>query len=136
LGKLVRCFDVVLVRDAGWIESMEASPRIEHRSAEIERHCLALRRSDRFPTRKSLWYACVTLSKLRPGSLWASALRSDVGDWRARATGRPLNEVAIDDMVEHVDRLDDLHLAERRLAELRTGKAQAISLDEVMTRYS
>jgi RHH-type rel operon transcriptional repressor/antitoxin RelB len=53
-----------------------------------------------------------------------------------RATGRPVNEVAIDDTVEHVDRLDDLHLAERRLAELRTGKAQAISIEEVMKRYS
>lgn len=52
----------------------------------------------------------------------------------ARASGRSVNDLVVEAIVEHVERLEDLHLAERRLAELRTGKSQAIPLEDVMKR--
>lgn len=52
----------------------------------------------------------------------------------ARATGRSVNDLVVEAIVEYVERLEDVHLAERRLAELRMGKTQAISIEDVMKR--
>ena len=41
----------------------------------------------------------------------------------------------IEAITEHLDDLEDLHLAEQRLIELRAGVSAAIPLDDVMKQY-
>jgi RHH-type rel operon transcriptional repressor/antitoxin RelB len=53
----------------------------------------------------------------------------------ARTTGRSVSDLVNEAIVDHVERMEDLQLAERRLAELRSGKAQAVPLEEVMKPY-
>ena len=53
----------------------------------------------------------------------------------ARTTGRSVSDLVNEAIVDHVERMEDLQLAERRLAELRSGKAQAVPLEEVMKLY-
>jgi predicted DNA-binding protein/transposase len=53
----------------------------------------------------------------------------------ARTTGRSVSDLINEAIVDHVERMEDLQLAERRLAELRSGKAQAVPLEEVMKLY-
>jgi RHH-type rel operon transcriptional repressor/antitoxin RelB len=36
---------------------------------------------------------------------------------------------------EHLDDLEDLYLAEQRLADIRSGKTQTIPMEDVMKRY-
>lgn len=55
-------------------------------------------------------------------------------DALARRTGRTKTCYARQAILEHLDDLEDLHLAEQRLADLRAGKSRAIPLDEVITR--
>ena len=55
-------------------------------------------------------------------------------DALARRTGRTKTFYARQAILEHLDDLEDLHLAEQRLADLRAGKSRAIPLDEVMAR--
>ncbi|MCO5150231.1 MULTISPECIES: type II toxin-antitoxin system RelB family antitoxin [unclassified Shinella] len=53
----------------------------------------------------------------------------------ARKTGRSTSEHALEAIVEHLDDLEDLHLAEQRLAELKKGQAGTISLAEMMKAH-
>lgn len=53
----------------------------------------------------------------------------------ARKTGRSKSEHALEAIVEHLDDLEDLHLAEQRLAELKKGQASTISLAEMMKAH-
>lgn len=55
-------------------------------------------------------------------------------DALARRTGRTKTFYARQAILEHLDDLEDLYLAEQRLAELRAGKSRAIPLDEVTAR--
>ncbi|MGI9170813.1 MAG: type II toxin-antitoxin system RelB family antitoxin [Caulobacteraceae bacterium] len=50
----------------------------------------------------------------------------------AAATGRTKTFYAREAILEHLDDLEDLYLAERRLADLRAGRAKAIPLEEVI----
>jgi len=37
--------------------------------------------------------------------------------------------------VGHIDDLEDLYLAEQRLADVRSGKSDTVGIDELMKRY-
>lgn len=56
-------------------------------------------------------------------------------DALAKATGRTKTFYAREAILEHLDDLEDLYLAEQRLIDLRAGKTQAVPLDAVMKRY-
>lgn len=49
----------------------------------------------------------------------------------AKATGRTKTFYAREAILEHLEDLEDLYLAERRLEALQAGKTRALSLDEV-----
>lgn len=53
----------------------------------------------------------------------------------ARATGRTKTFYAREAIVEHLDDLEDLYLAEQRLIDIRAGKTQTVPLEDVMKRY-
>ena len=53
----------------------------------------------------------------------------------ARSTGRTKSYYAREAILEHLDDLEDLYLAERELIEIRAGRAKTIPLEEVMKQY-
>jgi RHH-type transcriptional regulator, rel operon repressor / antitoxin RelB len=53
----------------------------------------------------------------------------------ARKTGRSKADYVREAVLEHLDDLEDLYLAETRLEELRAGRTQTIPLEEVMKRH-
>lgn len=53
----------------------------------------------------------------------------------AARTGRSKTFYATEAIVDHIDDLEDLYLAEQRLVDLRAGKSDTVSLDELMARY-
>lgn len=53
----------------------------------------------------------------------------------AQLTGRSKSSYMIEAIREHLDDLEDLYLAEQRLADIRSGKTQTIPLENVMKRY-
>ena len=53
----------------------------------------------------------------------------------AQATGRSKTFYAREAILEHLDDLEDLYLAEQRLIDIRAGKTQTVPLEEVMKRY-
>jgi len=53
----------------------------------------------------------------------------------AKATGRTKTYYAREAILEHLDDLEDVYLAEQRLIDIRSGKTQTIPLEEVMKRY-
>ena len=53
----------------------------------------------------------------------------------ARSTGRSKTFYMIEAIREHLDDLEDLYLAEKRLIEIRGGKAATIPLGEIMKRH-
>ena len=56
-------------------------------------------------------------------------------DALAKATGRTKTFYAREAILEHLDNLEDLYLAERRLIDIRAGKTQTVPLEDVMNRY-
>ena len=52
-------------------------------------------------------------------------------DRLAKATGRSKSFFAREAIEEHLDDLEDLYLAERRLSDLETGKSRTYTLEEV-----
>ncbi len=53
----------------------------------------------------------------------------------AQATGRTKTFYAREAILEHLDELEDLYLAEQRLIDIRAGKTQTVPIEEVMKRY-
>jgi RHH-type rel operon transcriptional repressor/antitoxin RelB len=53
----------------------------------------------------------------------------------ARATGRTKTYYAREAIVEYLDDLEDLYLAERELEDIRAGRSEPIPLAEVMKQY-
>lgn len=49
----------------------------------------------------------------------------------ARETGQTKASVALEAILEHLDDLEDLHTAQRRLADVRAGRSRSHTLDEV-----
>ena len=53
----------------------------------------------------------------------------------AKATGRTKTFYARQAIVEHLDDLEDLYLAEHELEVIRAGKSETLPLEEVMKHY-
>lgn len=53
----------------------------------------------------------------------------------AKATGRTKTYYARQAILEYLDDLEDLYLAEQRLIDLRAGKSQSVPLEDIMKRY-
>jgi RHH-type rel operon transcriptional repressor/antitoxin RelB len=53
----------------------------------------------------------------------------------AKATGRTKTFYVREAILEHLDDLEDLYLAEQRLIDIRAGRTQTVPLEEVMKRY-
>ena len=53
----------------------------------------------------------------------------------AALTGRSKTYYVTEAICEHLDNLEDLYLAEQRLIEIRAGRTQTVSLEELMKRY-
>lgn len=53
----------------------------------------------------------------------------------AERTGRTKSFYVTEAVLEHIDDLEDLYLAEQRLIDVRAGKTQPVPLEEVMKRY-
>jgi RHH-type transcriptional regulator, rel operon repressor / antitoxin RelB len=56
-------------------------------------------------------------------------------DKLAKATGRTKSFYAREAILEHLDDLEDLYLAEQRLTDIRAGQTQSVPLEDVMKRY-
>lgn len=52
-------------------------------------------------------------------------------DALAQATGRTKTFYAREAILEHLDDLEDIYLAERRLEDFRAGRSRALTLEEV-----
>lgn len=55
-------------------------------------------------------------------------------DALAKATGRTKTFYAREAILEHLDDLEDIYIAEQELADIHAGRAKTISLEEVMKR--
>jgi RHH-type rel operon transcriptional repressor/antitoxin RelB len=53
----------------------------------------------------------------------------------AKLTGRTKTFYAREAIMEYLEDLEDLYLAEQRLADIRAGRSKTIPLAEVMKRY-
>src|ERR1039458_9502724 len=53
----------------------------------------------------------------------------------AKRTGRTKTYYAREAIVQHLDDLEDIYLAEKRLAAIQSGPTKDIPLEEVMGRY-
>jgi RHH-type rel operon transcriptional repressor/antitoxin RelB len=57
-------------------------------------------------------------------------------DRLAKRTGRTKTYYAREAILQHLEDLEDIYLAEKRLAEIRAGRVRTIPLEKVMRRYS
>ncbi len=53
----------------------------------------------------------------------------------AQATGRTKTFYAREAILEYLDDLEDLYLAEQRLIDIRSGRTKTVPLEEVMREY-
>jgi len=53
----------------------------------------------------------------------------------AKKTGRTKSFYAREAIVEYLDDLEDIYLAEKRLEDLRAGRSRTYTLEEVMERH-
>jgi RHH-type rel operon transcriptional repressor/antitoxin RelB len=56
-------------------------------------------------------------------------------DKLAKLTGRSKSYHAREAILEHLDDLEDIYLAERRFADLRAGRSEAVPLRKMMKRH-
>ena len=56
-------------------------------------------------------------------------------DELAQRTGRSKTFYAREAILEHLDDMEDLYLAEQQMTEIRAGRLKTIPLEEVMKRY-
>jgi len=56
-------------------------------------------------------------------------------DRLAKRTGRTKTYYAREAILQHLEELEDIYLAEKRLAEIRAGHVRTIPLEKVMRRY-
>ena len=53
----------------------------------------------------------------------------------AKRTGRSKSYYAREAILERLDKLEDIYLADQRLADLRAGRSEAVPLREMMKRH-
>ena len=53
----------------------------------------------------------------------------------AKRTGRTKTYYAREAILQHLEELEDIYLAEKALSEIRSGRAKPMPLDKVMRRY-
>lgn len=53
----------------------------------------------------------------------------------AKATGRTKTFYAREAILEHIDDLEDVYLAEKRLEDIRAGRTKTIPLEKIMKRH-
>ncbi len=53
----------------------------------------------------------------------------------AKRTGRTKTYYAREAILEHLDDLEDIYLAEKRLEAVRAGRTRAVPLEKVIRRY-
>ncbi len=53
----------------------------------------------------------------------------------AKKTGRTKSFYAREAILEHLDNLEDLYLAEKRLEDLQAGRSRTYTLEEIMERH-
>ena len=56
-------------------------------------------------------------------------------DRLAKRTGRTKTYYAREAILQHLEDLEDIYLAEKRLAAIRSGRTKTIPLEEVIRRY-
>lgn len=56
-------------------------------------------------------------------------------DALAKLTGRTKTFYMRQAILEHLDDLEDLYLAEKRLEDIQAGRSKTVSVEEVMKRY-
>ena len=56
-------------------------------------------------------------------------------DALAQATGRSKSDYITEAILEYLEDLADLHLAELRLRDIQNGKSKTVPLEEVLKRY-
>jgi RHH-type transcriptional regulator, rel operon repressor / antitoxin RelB len=56
-------------------------------------------------------------------------------DALAKATGRSKSYYAREAIVEYIGDLEDIYLAEKRLEDIRAGRADTLPFDEIMKRH-
>lgn len=56
-------------------------------------------------------------------------------DRLAKRTGRTKTYYAREAILKHLEDLEDIYVAEKRLADIRAGRTRTIPLEEVMRRY-
>lgn len=56
-------------------------------------------------------------------------------DELAKRTGRSKSFYAREAIVEHLEDLEDVYLAEKSLQDLRAGRSDTVPLEELMKRY-
>ena len=56
-------------------------------------------------------------------------------DRLAKRTGRTKTYYARESILQHLDELEDIYLAEKRLEGIRSGRSKTIPLDQVMRQY-
>ena len=53
----------------------------------------------------------------------------------ANLTGRSKSFYVKEAIIDHLDDIEDIYLAEKRLEDIRAGRTQTVPLQEVMKRY-
>jgi RHH-type transcriptional regulator, rel operon repressor / antitoxin RelB len=56
-------------------------------------------------------------------------------DRLAKRTGRTKTYYAREAIVQHLDELEDIYLAETRLEAVRSGRSRAVPIEKLMRRY-
>jgi RHH-type rel operon transcriptional repressor/antitoxin RelB len=56
-------------------------------------------------------------------------------DRLAKRTGRTKTYYAREAILQHLDDLEDIYLAEKRLESIRAGRSRTVPLEKVMRRY-
>ena len=56
-------------------------------------------------------------------------------DALAKKTGRTKSFYAREAIIEYLEDLEDIYLAEQRMEEIRAGRTKTVPLDEIMERY-
>jgi len=56
-------------------------------------------------------------------------------DALAKETGRTKSFYAREAILEHLDDLEDIYIAEKELADIHAGRVKMVSLEDLMKRY-